>query len=583
MSDFPSLADLTKAQGTQPALSGVKPGSAARSGGLAVASDAVQEKFTKKMAQVAVKQKEVETMRLAAGLGLPHIDLEQFPVAQAALQILPREKAETAQAVCFFYSQEQFRLGALDPNRSEVQSLLKDLEEETGAKGALYVISRKSLEQVLEMYNRLPVAKSITKDIAIAESDLERVKADVKDFSQLQAMLRKTTATDLMTFLLGAALNLNASDLHIEAEEGGIHVRLRLDGILHDAAQLEKEIFKKLVARIKLVSSLKINITDRPQDGRFTIKLSGGDVDIRVSTLPTYYGESIVMRLLPQKREGLTLESLGFLGEAYTRLKREIERPNGMIVTTGPTGSGKTTTLYSIMQILNKPGVKIITLEDPVEYRMAGINQSQVDKSRNYTFAAGLRSILRQDPDICMVGEIRDLETAEIAIQAALTGHLMLSTIHTNSAAGAIPRFLSMGIKPFLLAPATNAIMGQRLVRRLAPDNKVPATLTAEQSERVEQIIAGLPESARLEAAAKPRQFFTAGVDGPDGYKGRVGIYEILTMSPELEQMILSGQVSEFEIEKLAVSQGMVTMVQDGILKALDGITSVDEVFRVIE
>ena len=296
-----------------------------------MASDAVQEKFTKKMAQVAVKQKEVETMRLAAGLGLPHIDLEQFPVAQAALQILPREKAETAQAVCFFYSQEQFRLGALDPNRSEVQSLLKDLEEETGAKGALYVISRKSLEQVLEMYNRLPVAKSITKDIAIAESDLERVKADVKDFSQLQAMLRKTTATDLMTFLLGAALNLNASDLHIEAEEGGIHVRLRLDGILHDAAQLEKEIFKKLVARIKLVSSLKINITDRPQDGRFTIKLSGGDVDIRVSTLPTYYGESIVMRLLPQKREGLTLESLGFLGEAYTRLKREIEAPQGHV------------------------------------------------------------------------------------------------------------------------------------------------------------------------------------------------------------------------------------------------------------
>ena len=583
MSDFPSLADLTKAPGAGSTLPAAGSGSSAKPGGLAVASDAVQEKFAKKMAQVAVRQKEVETMRLAAASGFPHIDLEQFPVAQQALQILPREKAKSAQAVCFFYSQDQLRIGALDPSQPEVQALIKELEEETGAHGALYVISQKSLDRVLEMYNRLPEIKAITKDIAIAEADLQRVQADVKDFTQLQAMLRKTTTTDLMTFLLGAALNLNASDLHIEAEEGGIHVRLRLDGILHDAAKLEKEIFKKLVARIKLVSALKINITDRPQDGRFTIKLSAGDVDIRVSTLPTYYGESIVMRLLPQKREGLTLESLGFLGEAYTRLKREIERPNGMIVTTGPTGSGKTTTLYSIMQILNEPGVKIITLEDPVEYRMEGINQSQVDKSRGYTFATGLRSILRQDPDICMVGEIRDIETAEIAIQAALTGHLILSTIHTNSAAGAIPRFLSMGIKPFLLAPAMNAIMGQRLVRRLAPDHKVPATLTPEQSERVEQIIASFPEPVRQEAAAKPRQFFTAGVEGPDGYKGRVGIYEILTMSPELEQMILSGQVSEFEIEKLAVSQGMVTMVQDGILKVLDGVTSVDEVFRVIE
>lgn len=573
MSDFPSLSGLTRS-----ATPGAKP-----AGGLSIASGEVQEKFQKKMSQVAIRQREVETMRLAAGLGFPHIDLEQFPVAQQALQILPREKAEAAQAVCFFYNENQLRLGALDPNRGEVQALLKELEEETGAAGALYVISLKSLNKVLEMYNRLPVIKAITKDIAIAEADLTRVQADVKDFTQLQTLLKKTTTTDLVTFLLGAALRLNASDLHIEAEEGGIHVRLRLDGILHDAAQLEKEVFKKLVARIKLISTLKINITDRPQDGRFTIKLSAGDVDIRVSTLPTYYGESIVMRLLPQKREGLTLESLGFLGEAYTRLKHEIERPNGMIITTGPTGSGKTTTLYSIMQILNEPGVKIITLEDPVEYRMTGINQSQVDKSRGYTFAAGLRSILRQDPDICMVGEIRDLETAEIAIQAALTGHLMLSTIHTNSAAGAIPRFLSMGIKPFLLAPAMNAIMGQRLVRRLATEHKVPATLTPEQNERVEQIISSLPEPTRKEWEGKPRQFFTAGIEGPDGYKGRVGIYEILTMSPELEQMILSGQVSEFEIEKLAISQGMVTMAQDGILKALNGVTSVDEVFRVIE
>ena len=265
---------------------------------------------------------------------------------------------------------------------------------------------------------------------------------------------------------------------------------------------------------------------------------------------------------------------------------REIQRPNGMIITTGPTGSGKTTTLYAIMHLLNKPDVKIITLEDPVEYKMQVINQSQIDKSRDYTFAKGLKSILRQDPDIAMVGEIRDLETADIAIQASLTGHLMLSTLHTNSAAGAIPRFLAMGVKPFLLAPALNAVMGQRLVRRLSDTAKVEATLTPQQEEQVEQIIASLPKRIQESIAKKPRKFYTAPEyteNGELGYKGRVGIYEIFTMTPEMEQYILSGKVSEYDIEQRAKEQGMLTMAQDGILKALDGITSLDEVFRVTQ
>lgn len=554
--------------------------------GLKIATDEVMEKFQKKMGTVKLKEKEQDADRFARSIGYPHIDLERFPVNQMALRQITKEEAERLKAVCFFATQDEVRIGALDPRADGVQELLFQAQERIHANGALYVISQKSLEKILRLYDILPVVKAVTKDVEIRENDLEKVQADVSDFRKLQELIDKRTTTDIVTFLLGAALKLGASDMHVEAEEKGIIVRLRLDGILHDAATLPVESFKKLLARIKLMSSLKINITASPQDGRFTIKLKDGDVDVRVSTLPTVFGESIVMRFLRQTEGALSLDKIGLYGDAYEKLKREIERPNGMIITTGPTGSGKTTTMYAILQILNEPGVKIITLEDPVEYRMKGVNQSQIDRSKDYTFAKGLRSMLRQDPDIAMVGEIRDLETADIAIQAALTGHLIFSTIHTNSAAGAIPRFLSMGVKPFLLAPALNCVIGQRLVRRLCEACKKPAKLSADHAKRVEDILRSLPSAQKEAIAKKSLAFYTAGGCGEChgiGYRGRVGIYEILLMSQAMEQVILTGQVSEFDIEKLAVDAGMVSMVQDGILKAFDGVTSVEEVFRVIE
>src|SRR3989338_8035347 len=456
MWNLPSINDLLKKQGS------VKKPPASGAGG----SDAA-EKFSKKMSEVVVKEKEREAMRLAASLNMPHIDLDKFPISQEALRQVSREDAERLGTVCFYYTTEEFRLGTVNSENEEVKELLRGISEDLGSEGGLYVISQHSLEKVLELYNRLPVIKPISKDVEVKPEDLEKVKAGVSDFASFQALLKKTSTTDLVTLLLGVAMKLDASDLHVEAEADRIVVRVRLDGILHEAATLEKDTYKQLVYRIKLFSSLKINITDKPQDGRFTIKLTGGDIDVRVSTIPTVYGESIVMRLLDQSRKGLNFEQLGLYGDAFEKLERQIERPNGMVITTGPTGSGKTTTLYAILEVLNKPGVKIITLEDPVEYRMDGVNQSQVDSEHGYTFAKGLKSMLRQDPDIAMVGEIRDLETAEIAIQAALTGHLILSTLHTNSAAGAIPRFIAMGVRPFLLAPALNAVIGQRLVRRL--------------------------------------------------------------------------------------------------------------------
>ena len=321
----------------------------------------------------------------------------------------------------------------------------------------------------------------------IRVEDLEQVKASVKDFKSFQELLKRKSTTDLVTLLLGLAMKMEASDLHVEAEEGKVVIRVRLDGILHDAAVIEKEFYKQLISRIKLVSALKINVTDNPQDGRFTIKLAGGNIDVRVSTIPTVWGESVVMRLLDQSRKGLDFDKLGIDGVSYEVLKEEMKRPNGMIITTGPTGSGKTTTLYAILTIINEPGVKIITLEDPVEYKLEGVNQSQIDHTKDYTFAKGLRSILRQDPDIVMVGEIRDLETADTAIQGALTGHLILSTIHTNSASGAIPRFVSMGVKPFLLAPACNAIMGQRLVRRVCQKCKIKFELSDSDRKKLKK------------------------------------------------------------------------------------------------
>ncbi len=579
MSDFPSLNQLMNKN----------------KAGTPASASSVEGKFEKKMKSVGEKEKELETQRYAQVTGVPYINLERFPVSMEALKHIPREEAQEYGVVCFFSEGDEFRLGAIDPTRPEIQEILQIIQEKNGMNGALYVISRKSFQTVFKLYENLPVVKAITKDIEIHEEDVEAVEATITDFESFQQSLDRANTTDILVYVIAAALKLDATDLHIEAEQERVIVRFRLDGILHDAAILPREAYKQLISRIKLTSSLKINITDKPQDGRFTIKLAENDVDVRVSTLPTIYGESVVMRLLRQNREGIELNSLGLRGKVYEELKRQIQRPTGMVITTGPTGSGKTTTLYASMHILNQPGVKILTLEDPVEYKMEGINQSQIDLAKGYTFAKGLRSLLRQDPDIAMVGEIRDLETADIAIQAALTGHLILSTLHTNSAAAAIPRFLSMGVKPFLLAPSLNAIIGQRLVRKLCEQCKVATALTAEQSAHVQEMIALLPDAEKQELGER----FSYNSENIDtlvfyegkgcsacsdiGYKGRVGIYEILLMNKEVEKLILSGKVSEYDIEDLAMKNGMIKMVQDGILKALDGVTSVSEVFRVIE
>jgi type IV pilus assembly protein PilB len=545
-----------------------------------------QAKFSAKMRDLDLQAKERETAKRGQFLGVSYINLKGFPISPEALVLLPFDQAKELKTVVFLQTGDEVRIAAVDPSLPGVKEAAFQVGERARANVGLYIISEESYGHALKLYDTLPKIRKIVKGVEITEADLKKYQDKMSTFKDLDVMMKGADITDAVTIIIAGALKGDASDMHIEAEEKEVVVRYRIDGVLQDAAHLGKDVWPRIISRIKLFSALKINVTNIPQDGRFTIYIAGKKTEVRVSTIPTAFGESVVMRLLKPGTIALSFDDLGIRGKAYEQLKAQIERPNGMIITTGPTGSGKTTTLYAILKKLNDEETKIITLEDPVEYSLEGINQSPIDLSKDYTFAKGLRAILRQDPDVIMVGEIRDLETAETAIQAALTGHLMISTIHTNSAAGAIPRFLSMGVKPFLLAPALNAVIGQRLVRRICKDCKAEEALEPDKLKKVQEIMKTLSPDAGVTIDLNAMKFYKGkgcATCGDSGYKGRQGIYEIFVMSPDIEKLLLSGNVSEYQMQDLAIQQGMITMAQDGILKALDGITSVEEVLAAAE
>jgi len=576
-----SIEDLMKpaSGGAGGALGGKPAGKSAAPGATTTA-----ETFEEKMKDVRLKELEVDAQRQAASAGVPYVNLKGFPISPEALTQVPRERAEALKAVCFLFTGPEVRVAAVNPGAPEVHELLYQLQERNKARGGVYKISEESLRVAFKMYDALPKVRTITKGVRVTDEELGKFQSQLKTYADIQTVISGASVTDIMTVVMAASLQFSTSDVHVEAEEHKVVIRFRIDGVLQDVASVPHEMWKRIVGRIKLISGLKINITDRPQDGRFTIFLKTGDTDVRVSTIPTNWGESVVMRILKPSAINVDFAQLGFRPLAQKKLEKEINKPHGMIITTGPTGSGKTTTLYAILRKLNTPDVKILTLEDPVEYKLEGINQSQIDHTRQYTFASGLRSILRQDPDVVMVGEIRDLETAETAINAALTGHLMLSTLHTNDAAGALPRFISMGVKPFLLSPAMNAIIGQRLVRKVCADCKEPFQLDAETEATVKRILGDIPEASGEKIADLGAVAFVRG-KGCDtcngsGYKGRLGIYEILVMD-EAVRGALSESIDEYQVRQLAKTQGMTTMTQDGLLKAADGLTTVEEVLRV--
>ena len=550
----------------------------------AAGKETVQAKFKDKQQEVKIKEIERATKKKADSLGMAYINLVGFPISPEALALITEEEARGLSVVCFYYDGKQLRLAATRPDNPQVLSLAKELAAKYFCQEEVYLTSEYSLNYALNIYKSIPRPRLMEKGVKITEADLNKYSESFASFKDLQEQIGQIPVTEVVTMMMAAAVKTNSSDIHIEAEEKEIKVRFRIDGVLHDVASLDKSVWQKIISRMKLLAGVKINIIDKPQDGRLSIYLTNDRIDIRVSFLPTNFGESVVMRLLRSSAVGLEFDDLGIRGRAFQQLKREIERPNGMIITTGPTGSGKTTTLYAILKKLNQPEIKIITIEDPIEYQLKGVNQSQT--TEKYTFAQGLRSIVRQDPDIIMVGEIRDLETAEMAIQAALTGHLVLSTTHTNDAAGTVPRFLSIGAKPFLLAPALNAMIGQRLVRRLCEKCKKEIAPDDDTLVKIRELLEKLPEEEKNKINLNKMKFYqSSGCQACQGigYKGRIGIYEVLTMNAELEKIILGGKVSEYDMRANGSKNGMITMVQDGLLKALDGITSAEEVFRVAE
>jgi len=539
--------------------------------------------FAKKQKEIELKEIEKKAKQRAATVALSYVNLASFPISPEALILIPEEEARRLELICFYYDGQSFRLACLKPSDT-ANNKLEELQKKYFINGHLYLISRPSLLSALELYKTLPKIKAHNDGVEITSDNLIKFQAAISNYQALDEQINKANISDIITLMLAAALKTESSDIHVEAGELDVNIRFRIDGVLQPAAKIIKDKWNKIIARLKILAHVKINIAKSPQDGRFTIYLQSKKIDVRCSFLPTAYGESVVMRILDSTHVVLDLSKLGVRPEILPLLKKEIEKPNGLILATGPTGSGKTTSLYAIASHLNQPGTKIITLEDPIEYQLPNINQSQVDEKRGYTFSDGLRSILRQDPNIVMVGEIRDLETAEIAVQASLTGHLVLSTLHTNDAAGVIPRLLDMGVKPYFLVPSINAVIGQRLVRRLCPQCQTPHELSETESELVNKILAVISPKAKINIPTSRSGLYKAGPGCQNchftGYKGRSGIYEVFTMSDTIKQLTID-KAPSFKILQQAIEEGMITMLQDGVLKAIAGETSLEEVYRV--
>ena len=529
---------------------------------------------------------EREARRKAEELGLLYLDVKTTPVQLEAFKIISEEKARQFKVAPFQFKAKTVALASADPSLAE--PLVKELTGQ-GWKINLFVISQSALKSLWANYKSLPKKSAqITGKVSIEQekfdelfkklTSLEAVKKEIANFDF------KTQSTgQILEVVLAGAMSSRASDIHFEAEEKDIRFRYRVDGLLRDVIpEFDKKLYPMIVSRIKLLSNLKLNVKDQPQDGRFTISHGGKDIEIRVSLIPSEYGETIVMRVLDPSAIQLKLSDLGIRADDLKIVEKELNAPNGMILNTGPTGSGKTTTLYAFLLHKQKPEIKIITIEDPIEYHLEDIEQTQVNEQSEYTFAGGLRSIMRQDPDVILVGEIRDEETSGIAIQAALTGHLVFSTVHANSAAGAIPRLLDLKVKPASIGPALNLVIAQRLVRRLCPDCKQPDKISPETQKNIEKFLKNLPTRVDKKPYGEINVFKAKGCAkcGQLGYKGRVAVFELMEVGDEMEGLI-SESIGEAAIKKQSLKQGMVTMQQDGILKVLSGVTTLDEVGEI--
>lgn len=520
--------------------------------------------------------------------GIPYVNLENTTIPQDTLDLISVDIAERNMAVPIAEVQGRIAVAMLDATNIQAVDYLSSLIQRPLK---VFMASQKSIRHILDQYKT-----DLSGVDALAENVDAQTQAEAESKRQVQTIVQDSPISKALNTILEYAVRAKASDIHIEPLEKSLKIRCRIDGVLREIMNLPKSIEPALISRIKILSSLKIDEHRVPQDGQFAVAVGDKEVDLRIAISPVVWGEQVVIRLLDKTGNSFNLEEMGYAGRALRTIRKGIAAPNGMVLTSGPTGSGKSTSLYALIKEIKDDSVNIITLEDPVEYKMDGVNQIQVNAEVGLTFAAGLRSILRLDPDIVMVGEIRDGETANLAVQAALTGHLVFSTLHTNSAAGILPRLIDMGIEPFLIASTVNTIIGQRLVRRVAAKRNTYQSSPLETQSIIETVGHLLPKTPEeiekvsadlgyknLPLANQKSYTLVKGRDTPQtpgGYQGRAGLYEVMEVTEEIQQLIIKHATSH-EVQKVAMAQGMITMRQDGYLKALTGITTLEEVNRV--
>lgn len=540
-----------------------------------------------KLAYQRREAEESDARRRALKNSLPYLNLisTTAPTEIEAMALVPEEKAKEALLVPLQLVRKKIEIAVFDPALPKTKEVLGGLKAEN-YEPSLHISSLSGLKHAWEYYEYVGTQKEISGRIEINENNLTALAKEIKTFGGLAKKIISFDSprlSELLEIILAGALSLKSSDVHLEPEKEGGIIRLRVDGVLHE---IEKNFpisrHRSVINRIKLLSNLKLNIKEEPQDGRFTIALKNKNIEVRTSIIPSEYGEAAVLRILDPESLKTNLSDLGLRDDDFAILEKEIGRPNGLILNTGPTGSGKTTTLYAILKKLSTPEIKIITIEDPIEYHLDGVSQTQVKPEANYTFASGLRSILRQDPDVILVGEIRDKETAEIALNASLTGHLVLSTIHANDAAGTLPRLVDLGANPQTIGPALNLVMAQRLVRLVCKKCRRELQLSGAVRKKIDSFVSGLPGRVDKKELGNPRVYEAAGCDdcGGTGYGGRISLFELLRVTEEVEKSIYQSP-NEIEIKDLARRQEMVTMQEDGVIKTLLGLTTLEEVERL--
>jgi len=550
-----------------------------------------EEKQEERVRALHKKEEEELASTLSAYHGVPYLDLSTYPINIDALRIIKEEGARAADLAVFNIKDKKIDVAVLSPKNEKTIEAIEDLKRR-GYTPEIFMVSHQSLQKVWDRYKELSYSletKSGALDLS-NEKILEVIKkvislADIKKLIEGALVMKKAyRISTILEIILAGAISLKASDVHIEPEEKDVRLRYRLDGLLTDVLHFDSLTFELLLSRIKLLSELKLNITEKAQDGRFSIILNDIEIEVRTSLLPGPYDESVVLRILNPNAIAVELEALGIHPRLLEILKREIRKPNGMILTTGPTGSGKTTTLYAFLKKIYTPDIKVVTIENPIEYHIEGIVQTQAEAEKGYSFAEGLRSTLRQDPDVIMVGEIRDNETAEVAVNAALTGHLVLSTLHTNNAAGSFPRLLDLGVNSKVISSALNVSIAQRLVRTLCQECKKEIPLEGKNKETVDNVLASILDQTYLDGIQIAHIWTAVGCLKCSGlgFKGRIGVYEAILIDNEIEKAVIANP-SERDIREAAKGQKLLTMVQDGMIKVLSGITTLEELDRVVD